>query len=132
MSLVPMGQTFEPLASPMKGGARRGSAIGLSSSGLPMKSPKKASGLNQVVQEEIEEEEDQEEEVEEAIVVDVVDTEEGDVVYLENRDSPRPKQVCRASSLASMLGESLANSPANLPERIHDAPAEPQVRHAKY
>lgn len=99
MSLVPTGQVFEPLASPMKSQNRRNSAIGLG--GHVAKSPKKTA-MNQVMQEDPEEAEDHpedgeaDEEDEQEMLVEVVNAEEGDMVYLENRDSPRPKQVRRS------------------------------------
>jgi hypothetical protein len=78
MSLVPSGKNFEPFASPNK--SRRHSIIGLGEGPQVIRTPKK-SGLAQ----QIEEEEDLQEE-EEDVVIEAVDGEEGDVLYVETRE----------------------------------------------
>lgn len=78
MSLVPSGKNFEPFASPIK--SRRHSIIGLGEGPQVIRTPKK-SGLAQ----QIEEEEEQEQE-EEDVIIEAVDGEEGDVMYVELRE----------------------------------------------
>jgi hypothetical protein len=80
MSLVPSGKNFEPFASPIK--SRRHSIIGLGEGPQVIRTPKKT-GLARHVEEE--EEEDQEQE-EEEVVIEAVDGEEGDVLYVESRE----------------------------------------------
>ena len=79
MSLVPAGGTFVPL-SPAQN--RRRSTIGTGGLGASIRAPNGKSGLSA----EMDVEEAVEEEVEEMSVVDVVDGEEGDLVYLETKD----------------------------------------------
>jgi len=83
MSLVPSGKNFEPFASPIK--SRRHSIIGLGEGPQIIRTPKK-SGLAQ----QIEEEEEYQEE-EEDVVIEAVDGEEGDVLYVETREEQEIK-----------------------------------------
>ena len=117
MSLVPSGKNFEPFASPMK--SRRHSIIGLGEGPQVIRTPKK-SGLAQQIEEE---EEEQEEEEEEEVVVEAVDGEEGDVLYVETREDD------------IKVGQPLANpahNPARSQQPVHDASAKRQSTNAKY
>lgn len=87
MSLVPSGKPFEPLASPMK--SRRHSIIGLDAGPQYVHTPKKKSGLaNQ-----IEEEEEGQQEEEDDVVIEATHGEEGDVLYVEERDEEPAQRV---------------------------------------
>jgi len=117
MSLVPSGKNFEPFASPMK--SRRHSIIGLGEGPQVIRTPKK-SGLAQQIEEE---EDEQEEEEEEEVVVEAVDGEEGDVLYVETREDD------------IKVGQPLANpahNPARSQQPVHDASAKRQSTNAKY
>jgi len=86
MSLVPSGKNFEPFASPIK--SRRHSIIGLGEGPQIIRTPKKS-----VLAQQIEEEEEYQEE-EEDVVIEAVDGEEGDVLYVETREEEEIKVGC--------------------------------------
>ncbi|WVR03397.1 hypothetical protein IAU60_000388 [Kwoniella sp. DSM 27419] len=109
LSLVPEGRTFVPL-SPMKN--RRNSSIGAGSAGTPRKTPAR-SKMNEVVA--VEEEPEVEEE--EDCVVDIVQGDEGDVVYLESHEEPTTNE-----EEEEVVTKPIHNNPFMTPQQVRKAP----------
>lgn len=120
MSLVPSGKPFEPLASPMK--SRRHSIIGLGDGPQVIHTPKK-SGLSKQIEED-EEEEGQGAVEEEAVLVEAHHGEEGDVLYIEQReeDVQRVGHVALYRSLLETDCQPIHQNPFMTPQQARKAP----------
>lgn len=119
MSLVPSGKSFEPLASPVKD--RRHSIIGLGEGPQVVRTPKKSALANEI------QEEDEEEPGEEEVVIEACDGEEGDVLYIEARESEVIQKVSTCAAL-----KACADLSADPRKPLHDATAEAQGAHAQH
>jgi len=116
MSLVPSGKNFEPFASPVN--SRRHSVIGLGEGPQVIRTPKKSGLASQI-------EEDEEEE--EHVVIEAVDGEEGDVLYVESREEEEEFKVGQPRRVIT-YAENVARSQ----QPIHDTTAETKGANAKH
>jgi hypothetical protein len=118
LSLVPAGKDFVPL-SPLKG--RRHSTLGIQA-GAPKDSTSDATAGTAVGMEEIIEGSE-----EDGSILDIVDGEDGETVYVEVTEEARAEIVQKVSTMASdRVRAVLLILSADPPESVYDASASPQ------